>query len=70
MATTTKLGVSLKLTYDLGMEDDKKITKSKTINNIRINATDVEILAFSDAMQALQEFGADLVKVENTGITA
>lgn len=70
MATTTKLGVSLKLTYDLGMEDDKKITKSKTINNIRVNATEVEILAFSEAMQALQEFAADLIKIENTGITA
>ncbi len=70
MATTTTLGVALKLIYDLGMEGDKQVTKSRTINNVRISATEAELLTFSEAMQALQEYPATLTKIESTGIMA
>ena len=69
MATSTKVGVALKLVYTLGMDGDKAITKSKTINNINQMATEDDLHIFGQAMIRVQEYPATITKIDSSELT-
>lgn len=70
MANAQKTGVALKLSYDLGTIDDKKVIKTRTIQGIRLDITEAELLEVAQAMLVLQEYPADVSKVDTSTITA
>lgn len=70
MANTVKTGVALKLVYDLGMVDDKRVLKSRTIQSVRLDITEAEMLSVAQAMLAVQEHPAEVSKLDTSSITA
>ena len=70
MANTTKTGVALKLSYDLGIIEDKQVTKTRTIQNIRMDATEEQLLEFAEAMLAVQSYSANIAKLDTVAISA
>ena len=70
MANTAKTGVALKLIYDLGIVEDKQVSKTRTIQSIRTDATDDQLLEFAEAMMAVQAYTADVAKLDTVAIMA
>lgn len=61
--------ISLKMKFDLGLDEltSKTKTKSKTYSNIRPEATSQDIYDVANALGELQEFSVlEIVKIENT----
>lgn len=70
MANSTAKMVALKLSYDLGVIEDKQVVKTRTLQNIRLDVTAEELLRFAEAMFAVQEYSATVQKVDTAEITA
>lgn len=61
--------ISLKMKFDLGLDEltSKTKTKSKTYSNIRPEATSQDIYDVANALGELQEFSVlEISKIENT----
>lgn len=69
MANSTPKSVTLKMTYDFGMSGDKKVVKSKSVGGIRLNATNEQLLAFANAMFALQTRTGTIHRIDSAIIT-
>lgn len=69
MATTTPKGLVLRLTYDFGLSGDKKVIKSRTINGVRLNASNENLLDFAKAIFALQTKSGTINRIESSTIT-
>lgn len=70
MASSTKIATSLKLVYNLGMDGDKVISKSKTIAGINIDATDDHVYGFAEALLKLQDKPASISRVDSEILNA
>lgn len=70
MANSILLSTALRLTYDFGMIGDKKSVKTRTVNSIRTDATDDQLLAFVAALAQVQSHPAAAKRVDTTGIEA
>lgn len=68
MATITPISATLRLTFDLGMEGDKRITKSVSFGNI-VEDTSANALAIvANALAALAEYPLDNVRKYSSGL--
>lgn len=70
MATSTKLASALKMIYVTGTDGAAEITKSRTIANINMEATDEHVYGFAEAMLLLQEHGASVSRIDSEILTA
>lgn len=65
----SKNPISLKIKFDLGLDEltSKTKTKSKTYSNIRPQATSQDIYDVASVLEQLQEFTVlEIIKIENT----
>lgn len=69
MANSVLKSTALKMTYDFGMIGDKKVVKSQSVNNIRLDATDDQLLAFANAIFAVQAKTGVINRVNIVNIT-
>lgn len=69
MANSVLKSTALRLTYDFGMVGDKKVIKSKTVNGIRLTATDDQLLQFANAMFGVQQKTAEVSRINITTIS-
>jgi len=70
MATSIKQACSLKMIYVTGTDGIKEITKSRTITNVNIDATDEHVYGFAEAMLLLQNHGASISRIDAEILTA
>lgn len=70
MATSTKLASALKMIYVTGTDGTDEITKSRTIANINMEATDENVYGFAEAMLLLQNHGASVSRIDSEILTA
>lgn len=58
---------SIKIKLDLGMEDGKTKTKSKTFSSIKANALAQDVYDVAESLMALQEYDVlEIAKIDNT----
>lgn len=58
---------SIKIKLDLGMEDGKTKTKSKTFSSIKANALAQDVYDVAQSLIALQEYEIlEIAKIDNT----
>ena len=58
---------SLKIRFDLGMEDGQSKTKSKTFSNVKHDADAQNVYDVAEALMALQEYTVlETAKIDNT----
>lgn len=62
---------SLRIRFDLGMEDGKSKTKSRTYSNIRTNATGQDLFDVAEAIAGLQSYDVlEIIKQDYTSLNA
>ena len=61
---------SLKIRFDLGMEDGKSKTKSKTFSNVRTTATSQDLFEVANSIANLQSYDVlEIVKQDYTTLS-
>lgn len=62
---------SLRIRFDLGMEDGKSKTKSRTYSNIRTNATGQDLFDVAESIAGLQSYDVlEIIKQDYTSLNA
>ena len=60
---------SLKIKFDLGMEDGKSKTKSKTFSNVRTTATSQDLFDVANSIANLQSYDVlEILKQDSTSL--
>ena len=60
---------SLKIRFDLGMEDGKSKTKNKTFSNIRTTATSQDLFDVANSIANLQTYDVlEIIKQDSTSL--
>lgn len=60
---------SLKIRFDLGMEDGKSKTKSKTYSNVRTTATSQDLFDVANSIANLQSYDVlEILKQDSTSL--
>ena len=60
---------SLRIRFDLGMEDGKTKTRSKTFSNVRTSATGQDLFDVANAIAGLQSYDVlEIIKQDYTSL--